>query len=190
MIPKKIKADLILEATNFLQESFDSPHEKTEIFPNLNHEAMKHAGVSDYREYELGTDSKNGNLVSYKRKGSYEIHHTVGDISGKMIHSDKPNPRFVATMLHHAKGLIDAGHSVRIVGPTETGMFDHYHRIAKALARKHGYVTSTPKSYANSSDNPDAHKYSELTVLKECIITRGDNLGLLREFWELHTFSE
>jgi hypothetical protein len=192
----KLYLEKISEATVFL-ESFDAPHEKKEIFPKMDHEALKSAGVTDYHEYELGGDPKtHGNLTSYKRKGAYEIHHDVRNVSGEMLHSDKPNPRFVATMVHHAKGLIDQGHSVRIVGHKENGMFDHYHRIAKALARKNGYNVSTPTNYSHTSSSMDAHKFHEFIVnknesnLTECIIFPSGKGGPLEDIWKIRTFSD
>jgi hypothetical protein len=110
-----------------------------------------------------------------------------------MLHSDKPNPRFVATMFHHAKGLMDQGHSVRIVGHNENGMFDHYHRIAKALARKHGYNVSTPTSYSNTSSSSDAHHFNEFTThkkLTECTIFPISQSGPLEDIWKIRTFSD
>lgn len=183
----------IKEATEFLAESFDSPHSKKEIFPKLDDEAMKQAGVSDFHRYELGSDAqKYGHLTCYKRKGAYEIHHSLGNLSGEMVPSDKPNPRFVATMLQHAKGLIDSGNNVRIVGHKENGMFDHYHRIAKALARKNGYHVSTPTEYSDTSSSPEARKYSELSVskLQECTVFKAGSGGPLEEFWTIETFTD
>jgi len=189
----KTYLEKINEASALL-ESFDAPHEKKEIFPELDHEAMKAQGVTDHRTYELGGNpEKYGHLTSFKRNGAYEIHHAVGEISGEMIHSDKPNPKFVATMLHHAKGLLDQGHSVRIVGHKENGMFDHYRKIAKALARKHGYNVSAPTEYKHTSSSPEAHKFGEITVKKdlmECRIFPSGRGGPLEDIWKMLTFSD
>lgn len=187
---------LIEEATTFLAESFDNPHTKTELHRNINHEYLKlNNGVTDYHEYELGNDAtKHGVLISYKRNSAYEIHHERLGVSGKMTRNvdNQSNPRFVATMLQHAKELLDKGHSVRIVGHAENGMFSHYHRIAKALARKHGYFVSTPVNHTNSSNSPVASEYNELTVhpkLQECLIFPSNRSSPLSEIWKIKTFS-
>jgi len=196
---------LVQEATQFLDESFDKPFEKTENhISDEEREDIKHrTGVEDYREYHLhdglGDKDNKTMMTVYKRGHAYEIHHThPSGESGKMISTGKSNPRFVATMFHHAKGLIDQGHSVRIVGNKTNDMFDHYHRIAKALARKHDYVISRPHSHDQTSDSPDAHKYSEFLVSKNihestgdvysCFIHNGAGRGPTRDMARITTF--
>ena len=194
------------EASDFLQESFDKPFEKTENhISDEEREDIKHnSGVEDYREYHLhdGRENSTGKhtmMTVYKRGHAYEIHHTLASgESGKIVSTGKPNPRFVATMLHHAKGLIDAGHAVRIVGRTDNGMFDHYHRIAKALARKHDYVVSRPHLHSQTSTHQDADRYQEFIINKnihECNdslcsidIHNGDRSGPTRDMARVTTF--
>ena len=195
------------EASNFLRESFDKPYEKTEnpITDDVQKEISKlNPGVEDYKEYHLhdglGDEFHKTIMHVYKRGRAYEIHHThPSGKSGEIISTGKPNPRFVATMLQHAKGLIDQGHIVRIVGNKTNGMFDHYHRIAKALARKYDYVISNPIQHTETSTNPEAIKYSEFLVSKNihesidyvysCFIHNGDRSGPTRDIVRILTYA-
>jgi hypothetical protein len=188
------------EASDFIDELFDKPFQRTEIPISDQERADIKAnhGVHDYREYELHDGTTPSTMTVYKRNHAYEIHHThPSGVSGEIISTGKPNPRFVATMLHHAKELIDAGHAVRIVGRNDNGMFDHYHRIGKSLARKNDYVMSRPVSHENSSPSEDVHKFSEFLISKnihECgnvshfIIHNGDRSGVTRDIARATTF--
>lgn len=183
--------EMIQESSRFLNESFDKPFDKTEVHiskEELDH-IHKNGNIEHYKEYELDDGRNEGKektlMTVYKRNGAYEIHHTIpGGISGEIVSTHKPNPRFVATMFHHAKSLIDDGHSVRIVGHKDNGMFDHYHRIGKALARKHGYVIGKVSSHTENSHSDVAHKYKTFNVSKlheSVIINNGFKLGPLYE---------
>jgi hypothetical protein len=204
--PETSEFKLLQEEAEIFLESFNSPYPKSKIhIPDDElSDIYKNHNVSDYNEYELndGQDSNEdkSKMIVYKRGYSYEIHHVhASGESGKMISTGKPNPRFVATMLHHAKGLIDAGHSVRIVGNEENGMFGHYHRIAKALARKHDFVLTRPVSHCKSSSNLEAHKFIEFEVSKKineslnhnmsCTIHSGKNSGAARDIMRITTFA-
>lgn len=165
-----------LTENKLLLESFDKPYNKKEIdiSDEERNDIKKNHNIEDYREYHIDVpDTKDKHRMTvYRRKGAYEIHHDIikdgsnNSISGKMI-GDKPNPRYIATMLHHAKHLLDNSHSVRIVGHKENGMFEHYHRIGKILAKKHNYNISEPISFKNTSNNDAADDFNEYTISKK-----------------------
>jgi hypothetical protein len=69
-------------------------------------------------------------------------------------------------MFHHAKSLIDSGHSVRIVGHKDNGMFDHYHKIGKIISKRNGYLITEPRSHSETTNNIDSSEYKEFTVRK------------------------
>jgi hypothetical protein len=188
---------LISEASKFLDESFDKPYDMKRVhIPEDELNAIHSHNVENYEEYELHDGRAHENSPSkmtvYKRNGAYEIHHEIGDgRSGEMVSTGKPNPRFVATMFHHAKKLIDSGNSVRIVGHKENGMFDHYHRIGKALARKHGYVIGNVSSHSENSPSDIAHKFHTFNVSKayeSVYISDGSRSGSLNEIHLAKTY--
>ena len=162
-----------------LAESFDKPYDKEENNDISNDERKQIAkihDVHDFREYHIKTDDLKfkHRMTVFKQKGAYEIHHDITPIddnddkrkiSGEMV-GNKPNPRYVATMLTHAKTLLDTGHSVRIVGHKDNGMFDHYHKIGKILAKKHNLHMSESSSYSDTSKNPKAKDFKEYTLTK------------------------
>ena len=90
---------------------------------------------------------------------------TGESISAKMI-GDKPNPRFVATMLHHSSKLIDNGHKIRLIGHEKNGMFNHYHKLAKIIGKKKGYEVGEPRSHSDTSSANNSNEFKEVTVSK------------------------
>ena len=157
-----------------INELFDNPYNTRED-KSVTDEEREHIksmhGIIDYREHNLvlPPGSPDQKIVSYKNAGAYEVHHktSIGNgkfVSGVMMDSVKPNPRFVSTMFKHIKGHLDNGHSVRIAGFVDNGMFAHYHKIAKILAKKHNFVMGDTESYSKYSKNPDAHQLNSFTI--------------------------
>lgn len=168
----------LLEYIDFINESLDNPYKITEdkTLTNSDRENIfKKTGTKDYREYNIDApkfENHHHVLSVYHRNGAYEIHHELehpdtGVRSHSIMIGNKPNPRFVATMFHHAKSLIDDGHSVRIVGHKDNGMFDHYHRIGKALARRSDYKLTQPIDHSETTGNDTSNLYKEFTVSKQ-----------------------
>lgn len=173
-MPKEYGDLSITEALLFM-ESLDSKYKidnKQPVDSGLYDVEHK---ITDHHRYDLD-GGEAGHLHVWKRNGAYEIHHSIGEneycengVSGKMIHSKDMNLKFVGTMLHVAKQLIDSGRTVCIAGfhSPENKMFSHYNKMANILAKKHGYVVSEPKPY--DLDSPNAkdvkmiriHKYKE-----------------------------
>lgn len=150
----------ITEALLFM-ESLDSMYELGDKEKYLDNEYNREHGITEHARYPLD-GGKSGHLHVWKRNGAYEIHHSVGEneygeggISGKMIHSKDMNLKFVGTMLHVAKKIVDSGRTVCIAGfhTPENKMFNHYNKMANILAKKHGYVVSEPKAYDLDSLN-------------------------------------
>jgi hypothetical protein len=150
----------ITEALLFM-ESLDSRFKLDNGQDVLENLYDVHHKITEHRRYDLD-EGKSGHLHVWKRNGAYEIHHTIGEddhcengVSGKMVHTKDVNSKFVGTMLHVAKHLVDSGKTVCIAGvhTPENKMFNHYNRMANILAKKHGYVVSEPKPYNLDSEN-------------------------------------
>lgn len=151
-----------------LVESLDKPFH---IGPSMNGVLEPHhikSDISDYKEYEL-EHGKEGVLTVFKRKGSYEIHHSAPadengvSKSGEFISTrNGANPRFVATMGHVANSLIQKGHSVRVVGKVSNGMFDRYRRLGVILAKRYGKLVTPIQKY--TTDHPDADDMKEFII--------------------------
>src|SRR3990170_6444464 len=95
---------------DLLLEIFDKPwsmshdDEMTERAKNhIQSKRDSNEEFSNIRAHKLEGD--NGHLISFVRNGKLEAHHIdKNEESGEMTsHSDKPNPRFVSTMMHHLK---------------------------------------------------------------------------------------
>lgn len=155
-----------------LSESIDKPYQMN-LIPDryIENTDGTIAGYFPEHEPELGLYNRKlysigdaGYVTTYERNGATEIHHydkqnltSAGMISDPT--KQTPNPRFVATMFHHAKHLIDnEGKSVRVVGRIGSTA-ESYHRLAKILAKRYGYSVSdmTP-----SEHNPN--EIAEFTI--------------------------
>lgn len=153
----------VLEAY-FIMESLDSKHEITELTPPPLTPMQVILGVSDNKHYALD-GGKAGYAMTFKRAGAYEIHHylqpedTKKVISGEMV-GKTTNMRFVGTMAHLAKEFLDKGHSVRIAGRKDNGMFDHYKKVGTILAKRHNLIVSPVSEYKV----PGSKNVSEFTI--------------------------
>lgn len=156
-----------------LMESLDSPYPMNFIpdnyFENSNGKmsgymptSTPESNIFNRKIYSIGAA---GYITTFDRRGATEIHHVEKQqlkSDGKIYDKNKPtpNPRFVATMFHHAKSLLDDGHIVRVVGyKAETA--SKYHRLSTILAKKHGYVVSDMSDHVESPE-----EYAEFTVSK------------------------
>lgn len=153
----------------FLVEVFDSSYKvdnRQEVEPEEYH---KIHGITDHVRYDLD-EGLEGHLHTWKRKGSYEIHHVVGEnsndpgSSGKWMPQKDVNVKFIGTMAGVAKRMIENGRSVRIVGNDTNGMFKHYVKIGAILSRQNGYVMSPSENYSLKS--PNSVGYKEFTIRK------------------------
>lgn len=88
----------------------------------------------------------NGHVIEYANNGAMEIHHMndYGESGTASPQARQPNTGFVATMAERVKHHLSHGFPVRIVGTVETGLFDHYLRLGKALAKRHGVSITDP----------------------------------------------
>lgn len=133
---------------------------------DIDHEGDRKYGFTDHKRYQYG--SGKDFIDTMKRDNHYEIHHMKdtpenGWVSGQMHHSSDMNIPFVHAILHHATKLLDAGHSIKVVG-LKGVMFNHYHRLAKSLAKRNNLSISSPKDY--DINDPIAHEYSMVTLRK------------------------
>jgi hypothetical protein len=137
----------------FLLELFDKPYKAT--FDVHNTALVKQQvrdnklpiETEDLRVHTLEGD--NGNLISYHRDGALEVHHSdSNDISGVLHKANKPNPRFIATMIEHLKHRgLDRGHKVRIVANND--LHKHYVKIVDRLNKKYKYKIEHNKETIN-----------------------------------------
>ena len=157
---------LTVEQEYILLESMDKPWTMKEeplyivrdgVQLSVDH-SDTHYGITDRKLYSVG---EHGYVTTYHRDGAYEVHHYSYDLrSDATFAHAPPNPSFIATMFHVAKGMIDSGHRVRIVAPTGKS-FEKYHRIALLLSKKHGYNVGVP----SISKVPEhENKYSEMII--------------------------
>lgn len=150
-----------------LSESMDKPYQMN-LIPDRyieNHDGSV-SGHFDEHEPSIGLYNRKlysigdaGYVTTYERNGATEIHHyDKQNLTSDGVIADpskqSPNPRFVATMFHHAKQLIDnEDKTIRIAGRIGSTA-EPYHRIAKILAKRHGYSVS--------SLTPSEHKPNDI----------------------------
>jgi len=158
-----------IEDALFLMESGDSSFHIGPVKQYTINDDHRADGISDHKEYDLDNGS-GGKLTVYKRKGAYEIHHSISDkdgkeVSGKMIPNTTNVKKFYGTMKTVGTRVLNSGHPLRIVGNHVTGMFQHYNRMAHIFAKKEGHVVSDAKPY--DSTHPDAKELSEITITRK-----------------------
>lgn len=134
-----------------INELFENPKDiARQIDKEPSAEAQSSIGISDMQVYH---DSDGEKYVKYKRAGAIELHHMSKDgESGKITNSTKFNSKYIATMMNLITPDLKSGNTVRISAVNRDGMIDHYHRMAKVLAKKH-QVSVTPLEKHPTEEN-------------------------------------
>jgi len=190
----------------FLIELFDKPwkledHSKTpngQLFKNhIKSITGTHIGFKFFK-----AEGDNGHVLEYAHNGAIEIHHLDKDfVSGEkpVIPSNKPNPRFIATMKNRIENHVEHNrHRVRVVAPDN--LINNYHRIAHSLAKKNGYHVTVPMPHEHPFGNREETYKSfyirpKNSVIPEELATRANLnsktqqsfdrvLGLIKEFYD------
>jgi hypothetical protein len=94
--------------------------------------------VSSVKVYDLGDD--NGKMITYVRNGALEVHHQDNSGISGVLHlgRNKPNPRFVGTMMRHLlKHGLEKSHPVRIIAKQK--LFVRYKSLIDKLLNQKLY---------------------------------------------------
>lgn len=142
MIIEQIYRDMIL------LESLDSPYKLTDVTsfqPKEIFDRLTDENLHDVKFYSCD-DELGHSFITGTRHGSFEVHHqnyqNGAELQGQKNVLGKPPSKFIATAFSLMKPSLDARQQVRIVAPEVH--INSYHRIASAVARRHGVSVSTP----------------------------------------------
>ena len=156
-----------IEDALFLMESGDTSFQIGPTKQMIIDDTHKKNGITDHKEYYLD-GGKGGKLTVYKRKGAYELHHSIdtdtGEVSGKVVPGATDVKKFYGTIKLFGTRVLNSGNPLRIVGNHTNGMFQNYNRMAHIFAKKEGHIVSQPKPY--DYDHPTAKDQSEITITK------------------------
>lgn len=155
-----------LTSLRLILEMFDKPwshspdddmtrHVTTHIFKNKH----KDETFTNIKAHRL--EGKNGHLISYVRNGALEAHHVDRDFESGELHSgtEKPNPRFYSTMIHHLKThALDKGRAARILSPHNSPLSKRYDSVTRKLATKHGHKLE------HSVEQSLGHTYNSILI--------------------------
>lgn len=126
---------------NLIEELFDKPWKleditHSDIGNHIRNEIQnQYDKVSRYKLYKA--EGNNGHIIEFHNTNAMEIHHVDNNgISGLIHNNDKPNPRYISTMMDRIKyHTLQKNRTVRIVSANRN-LVNHYHRISKLIAKK------------------------------------------------------
>ena len=169
-----------MKILNRLYEVLDHPFTKIldhQMIADLENHIKQNNGSGDtfsnIKAHKLEGD--NGHLMSYVRNGALEVHHMDKNNSAGELTSttDRPNPRFYSTMLHHIKSeALDKGRSARVLSPKDSKLSTHYTSFISKLAKRTGHHIdkNIERSMGHDYDAITIHPKGYTVSLKEYVM--------------------
>lgn len=137
-----------------LNESIDQPLSMTD----LPHDSMLHqmgefsAGLVGGKNFNMKKIANNlGYLIQYDKDGMTEVHHVDDNLQGG-FKNDIPKHsglKFVSTISHHIKNLLDDGRKVKIVA---------HHNLANNFRRLTDRLVAKNPGYSVSDSSHETHE--------------------------------
>lgn len=139
-------------------ETLDRPVRLKQIQPNSDAvSALSLLGAKNLKWFQ----SPEGELFStFEREDAIEIHHNDSEgISDGVPKQKSANVKFVSTIFHIAKQLIDSGKTVRIVMHKDHQI---YYSMALRISNRFDYHITQVNKY--SLNHPDAKQYLQFEI--------------------------
>lgn len=156
----------VVDNLDILNESLDSDLsgmiDSTEMayqqYPQLKN-YNKENNITDFKvEFHPPTNQV---FTTFRKNGSWEIHHQAGYNHGKKINSPNPPMRFVSHVHKCVKEKIGKGEKVRISAPEE--LIHSYHKLSSAFSEKNDNIGITHIEDGYDERRPDI-KLKEFTI--------------------------
>lgn len=144
---------------DFLLEMFDKPwHYEKDVVLSDRYKKQMHKdptwnghSITNVNVHKIEGD--NGYLTSYVRNGLLEVHHNDVDGESGKLHknTEKPNPKFYSTIIHHYKKYgLNKGRQVRVSAEKDSDLDEHYTSLVSKLAKKHRYEIEHGEEHLNN----------------------------------------